>query len=43
MTTDRNQIEVKGTAVEVVRKEIKNLHVGVYPLVVEYGWLLRCA
>lgn len=31
MTTDRRQIEVGGIAVEVVRKEIKNLHVGVYP------------
>lgn len=31
MTTDRHTIEVRGIAVEVVRKEIKNLHVGVYP------------
>lgn len=31
MTTDRHQIEVSGIAVEVVRKDIKNLHVGVYP------------
>lgn len=31
MTIDRHQIEVAGIAVEVVRKEIKNLHVGVYP------------
>ena len=31
MTTDRQQIEVGGIAVEVVRKEIKHLHVGVYP------------
>ena len=31
MTTDRHEIEVGGITVEVVRKEIKNLHVGVYP------------
>ena len=31
MTIDRHQIEVGGIAVEVVRKEIKHLHVGVYP------------
>ena len=31
MTTDRHQIEVSGLAIEVVRKDIKNLHVGVYP------------
>lgn len=31
MTTDRHQIEVGGIAVEIVRKDIKNLHVGVYP------------
>ncbi len=31
MTTERHSIEVGGIAVEVVRKEIKNLHVGVYP------------
>ena len=31
MTTDRHQIEVAGIAVEVVRKEIKHLHLGVYP------------
>ena len=31
MTTDRQQIEIRGTSVEVVRKDIKNLHVGVYP------------
>ena len=31
MTTDRHQIDVGGVPVEVVRKEIKNLHVGVYP------------
>lgn len=31
MTIDRQQIEVGGIAVEVVRKEIKHLHVGVYP------------
>lgn len=31
MTTDRHFIEVGGIPVEVVRKDIKNLHVGVYP------------
>lgn len=31
MTTDRHSIEVRGTTVEVVRKDIKNLHLGVYP------------
>ena len=31
MTTERHEIELAGIAVEVVRKEIKNLHVGVYP------------
>lgn len=31
MTTDRHEIEIGGIAVEVVRKEIKHLHVGVYP------------
>ncbi|MBN2564306.1 MAG: M48 family metallopeptidase [Candidatus Eisenbacteria bacterium] len=31
MTTDRHRIDVAGIAVEVVRKQIKNLHVGVYP------------
>lgn len=31
MTTDRHEIQIAGMAVEVVRKEIKHLHVGVYP------------
>lgn len=31
MSTDRHRIDVGGIAVDVVRKEIKNLHVGVYP------------
>ncbi len=31
MNTDRKLIEIGGIAVEVVRKDIKNLHVGVYP------------
>lgn len=31
MATERQVIEVGGLAVEVVRKDIKNLHVGVYP------------
>lgn len=31
MTTSRQRIDVTGIAVEVVRKEIKHLHVGVYP------------
>lgn len=31
MTTERRHIEVDSIRVEVVRKDIKNLHVGVYP------------
>ena len=31
MTTERHRIEVSGITVEVVRKDIKNLHLGVYP------------
>lgn len=31
MNTKNHQIEVNGIAVEVVRKDIKNLHLGVYP------------
>lgn len=31
MTTKRHQIEVSGIPVEVVRKDIKNLHLAVYP------------
>lgn len=31
MTIERRQIEVRGIPVEVVRKNIKNLHLGVYP------------
>lgn len=31
MTTKSFHIEVRGTPVEIVRKNIKNLHVGVYP------------
>jgi predicted metal-dependent hydrolase len=31
VTTERRHIEVSGIRVEVVRKAIKNLHVGVYP------------
>lgn len=31
MTTDHHEIQIAGIAVEVVRKEIKHLHVGVYP------------
>lgn len=31
MNTSRCQIEVSGIAVQIVRKNIKNLHVGVYP------------
>ncbi len=31
MTTKSKQIEVSGITVEVVRKAIKNLHIGVYP------------
>lgn len=31
MTTDRHYITLRGLRVEVVRKQIKNLHLGVYP------------
>jgi len=31
VTTERHQIKVRGIPVEVVRKDIKNLHLGVYP------------
>lgn len=31
MTTDRHSFDVRGTRIEVVRKDIRNLHVGVYP------------
>jgi predicted metal-dependent hydrolase len=31
MNTDRSQIEVGGLPVQIVRKAIKNLHLGVYP------------
>lgn len=31
MTTERSQIVVRGIPVEVVRKDIKHLHLGVYP------------
>lgn len=31
MSTDRHEIQIAGVAVEVVRKDIKHLHVGVYP------------
>ena len=31
MSIERRQIVVRGLAVEIVRKDIKNLHLGVYP------------
>ena len=31
MTTERQYIDVRGISAEIVRKDIKNLHVGVYP------------
>lgn len=31
MSTDRRHIEIRGIRVEIVHKDIKNLHVGVYP------------
>lgn len=31
MSIDRHSFEVRGTRIDVVRKDIKNLHVGVYP------------
>ena len=31
MSTDRAHIEIRGIEVEIVRKDIKHLHLGVYP------------
>src|ERR1035438_9186481 len=31
MSIERRQINIRGLAVEIVRKGIKNLHLGVYP------------
>ena len=31
MSTDRARIEIRGIEVEIVRKDIKHLHLGVYP------------
>lgn len=31
MITEREQIQIRGTPVSVIRKPIKNLHIGVYP------------
>ena len=31
MNTEKRQIVVNGLAVQIVRKAIKNLHLGVYP------------
>lgn len=31
MNTEHSHFEISGIRVEVVRKDIKNLHVGVYP------------
>jgi predicted metal-dependent hydrolase len=31
MSTSRRQVTISGTPVEIVRKDIKNLHLGVYP------------
>ena len=31
MSTEKHQLSVGGLTVEVVRKAIKNLHLGVYP------------
>ncbi|MCA8920078.1 MAG: DUF45 domain-containing protein, partial [Planctomycetes bacterium] len=31
MSIDQHSFEVLGTRIDVVRKDIKNLHVGVYP------------
>ena len=31
MSTDRTRIEIRGIEVEIVRKDIKHLHLGVYP------------
>ena len=42
MTTKRHHIEVRGVQVEVVRKDIKNLHLGVYPPRGGCAWRRRC-
>lgn len=31
MTTERQRLVIRGMAIEVIRKDIKNLHLGVYP------------
>ena len=31
MSTSRRQVTISGIPVEIVRKDIKNLHLGVYP------------
>ena len=31
MSTERASIEIRGIPVEIVRKDIKHLHLGVYP------------
>lgn len=31
MSTDHTRIEIRGISVEIVRKDIKHLHLGVYP------------
>ena len=31
MSTERARIEIRGIPVEIVRKDIKHLHLGVYP------------
>ena len=41
MTTESHQITINGITVEVVRKDIKNLHLGVYPPMAGCGWRHR--
>ena len=42
MSTEARHVTVSGIKVEVVRKDIKNLHLGVYPPpMAGSGWLRR--
>jgi hypothetical protein len=41
MSISRRQVTISGIQVEVVREDIKNLHLGVYPPTVGCGWPYR--
>ena len=43
MNTEPHHITVGGLWVQVVRKPIKNLHLGVYPPERTFAWPCRCA